>query len=93
MEDCAALSAVGCANPPQPELSVYHIKMEEDFVQDFVYNFGTDISYVCEDEHFFKHDREVTNFTIKCLTTGEWAIPVEWKRCVKEEGAKLTLVI
>lgn len=61
--------------------------MQEPFVQDFVYNFGASVAYVCEDgDYYFKHDREATNITITCLNSGEWDVPLTWQSCQRPEG-------
>ena len=54
--------------------------MSTDFTQDFVYNLGVSIFYICEDGdvpsedrvYFFDDDMNRSNLSITCLDNGTW---------------------
>ena len=74
-----SLSAYACANPFQPNMTVTHVRML-DFVQDLVYDFGDNVTYICEDgnetyskrNYLFDDDELKDSFVLTCLDNGNW---------------------
>ena len=80
-------TAIGCANPPQPNTSLTHLKMEGNFMPDFVYDVGDIVSYVCESANYqFAHNISLPRISMECLPTGDWEDILPWKICNRPEG-------
>ena len=70
---------VACINPPIPPEET---KLELFYEPGTVIAFGETVTYQCSEAYFFEVDYHMPNFTLTCLTDGNFSDPLPWKNCL-----------
>ena len=70
---------VACINAPIPPEET---KLQLLYEPNSVIAFGDTVSYECLPGTFFEEDYNMPNFTLTCLTDGNFSDPLPWKNCL-----------
>ena len=73
------ISGVACINAPIPPEET---KLQLLYEPNSVIAFGDTVSYECLPGTFFEEDYNMPNFTLTCLTDGNFSDPLPWKNCL-----------
>ena len=71
-----------------PNLTEHHLVLT-NWEWGQVYQFGEGAVYECEPGYFFDEDKDLANFTLKCLEDGNWSDHLPWRVCDHPSSKRL----
>ena len=81
------LPGVACIEPPFPPNGTHLVR---NYTGGQVTKFGEVAHYICEDEHYFGMDMNLTSTNLTCFTNGSWEFPGYWEPCFHPSSKRMT---